>query len=1361
MNNTLENSRFLLETLAELTLSSLILPETPELESEARDQRITEDNIEAAKDLPIYITNFIGSKQDLTDWIWRNTPEGVKSVLDAFSGSAVVGYMYKQKGLRVICNDRLRYCYHIARAIVENQKVTLTEDDLTALLKENPKAGTFVQETFRGKFFQTGVHALIDNIRANIDSLSGYKKDLALFTLGKTCISAAGSFGHFQSANNKGAKDRYPDTPKEFIERFKQNFERINGLVFDNEQENKAYRKDIFDIFDEVKVDLAYFDPPYATHFSVTNYETSYHFIEGLMTNWKGLEIDEESKVKKYKTEHQTVTQANAEEFFDSVFEKAKGIKYWIVSYRDKAYPDERTMKELIAKQGKASRMKSHDHTYSLGGKNREGEASHGKEHLFICGPEEGKSGTEANDDIVQDFNPLVTAVDLFCQPLIFEDFQANGIGEEGQFITAEEANQYIANYMGSKRKLMSWIWAHTPEGVETVLDLFSGGANVAYYYKKKGLLVIANDLLKYPYHIARAAVENSSVTLSEEDIEMLLSENKEAGDFIVRNFHGYYFTKQILEFLDNTYANIQKLTGYKKDIALFALGASCKAKSSFGEFHRSKKALTKPLSEYPSLEKHKGSQLGNIPITEFKESFVRYIRHANSLVFDNGKECKAYNKEALKLLPEVKADVVYADPPYITKFNFNDYEADNHFVEGLMTCWQGKTLNDNHLKDFASRTKYNKESIAALIQGFISGAAEMGAHLLMSYRDKAFPTSKELQELMEARFGEVELHKKSVQYTIGIRSGSKHDAKEYLFVATKPRKSKASAAEDELAPIETPWEWSWGPDANAIIDKFGWAGLAKSCAYVKLDYPAREHDSKYPVAKQAYFLPYRKIIDSKLLVVWRGVAAAMAALNGARGGVKLSKDAREQAYEVLSKWYQAFEREAPPLKAEADCNINRSLHTQFNGEILLSEAGEGEDKSSDPPAGGKDPTFIFILTHAGANKNGDYFPPEELKANHGTAVNSKIDFKHSQDLTDIVGGVIDAKYVDSEDGYVECVGSLFVNDSPAAKLAYKLIKQGIVSQVSMECEYAEGECSVCGKRSKSKADYCVHLRQYKGKQFRGETVHEKLHDIVFTGCGLLDRKGADPGAVIKSVANNGSKLIKKSNINIGVKKMETEATFRAFLNAQKVQREIWPLTNALEGYLSGILKKFSEEELSSEELVSRANECLTSFSAEMKALVDTLKSAANATVAANEDELKKLKEENDSLKKQLTELQKKLEEYEAEKTKSKKKAKAKALVEKWEGRGKTFENEEARTAEIERLAGLDDSAFAATEQVIEQLKPVGSGGNGGKPKSEAGDKGALRTDAGVEPEAVDDGALSPQGKLAGGLQKARQELKR
>ena len=518
MNTYLENIRFLLETQTELAMMPLIMPESEEMYAEAvRDKRITKDNIDPAKGLPIYVTNFIGSKQKLTDWIWLNTPDGVKSVLDAFSGSAVVGYMYKQKGLRVVCNDRLRYCYHIARAIVENQKVTLSEEDLEMLLAENSQAEDFVQKTFRGSFFQSGVHPLIDNISKNIDELKGFKKDIALFALGKTCISAAGSFGHFQSTRNKGFEGHITDTPKRFIERFKQVVDRLNALVFDNEQENKAYWKDILEIFDLVKVDLVYFDPPYATHFSVTNYETSYHFVEGLMTYWKGLKIDESSKVKKFQTDHQTVTQSNAEGFFDGVFEKAKGVKHWIISYRDKAYPNEAGMKKLVEKQGKMVKMKSHEHQYQLAGKNRHDDPSAAvKEHLFICAPTGKQSSADVEADIVLEFDPLVTVVDMFGEPLICDNVQIEtDEGDDQEAEAVKDTKQFIANIMGSKHKIMSWIWAHTPDGVETVLDLFSGGSNVAYYYKKKGLRVVANDLLRYPYHVARAVIENSSVTLS------------------------------------------------------------------------------------------------------------------------------------------------------------------------------------------------------------------------------------------------------------------------------------------------------------------------------------------------------------------------------------------------------------------------------------------------------------------------------------------------------------------------------------------------------------------------------------------------------------------------------------------------------------------------------------------------------------------------------------------------------------------------------------------------------------------------------------------------------------------------------
>jgi len=376
MNTELKCIHFLLETEAEFCL--------------ARD---TKDNIEAAQGLPPYVTNYIGSKQKLVDWIWVHTPDGVTSALDAFSGSAVVGYMYKAKGLLVVANDRLRYCYHIARAIIENNSVTVSEEELEALLKSNPKADDFVQETFRGKFFQSGVHQIIDNIRLNIDGLQTFKKDIALFALAKTCVSGSGSYGHFASTS-RGSGKRRADNPKEFTDRFRNNVIRINSLVFDNGKENKVFCKGILEVLPEVKVDLAYFDPPYATEFSTTNYATSYHFVEGLMTYWKGLEIDESSRVKKFLTDHQTVTQANSEEFFDGFLGKAKGIKHWIISYRDHAYPNEAKMKKLIERHGKQSRMFSRDHSYSMAGQNRSGGASHGKEHIFVCS---NQSSTKAD----------------------------------------------------------------------------------------------------------------------------------------------------------------------------------------------------------------------------------------------------------------------------------------------------------------------------------------------------------------------------------------------------------------------------------------------------------------------------------------------------------------------------------------------------------------------------------------------------------------------------------------------------------------------------------------------------------------------------------------------------------------------------------------------------------------------------------------------------------------------------------------------------------------------------------------------------------------------------------------------------
>jgi adenine-specific DNA-methyltransferase len=131
----------------------------------------------------VYVTSDIGSKRKLVDWIWQHTPDGVGSILDAFCGSAVVAYMFKKQGLRVVANDRLRFSWHVARAIIENDSVTLSDDDIEVLLQPNARANDYTVPTIAGRCFRKGVHELIDSLRVNVDTLRGFEKDFALFAL--------------------------------------------------------------------------------------------------------------------------------------------------------------------------------------------------------------------------------------------------------------------------------------------------------------------------------------------------------------------------------------------------------------------------------------------------------------------------------------------------------------------------------------------------------------------------------------------------------------------------------------------------------------------------------------------------------------------------------------------------------------------------------------------------------------------------------------------------------------------------------------------------------------------------------------------------------------------------------------------------------------------------------------------------------------------------------------------------------------------------------------------------------------------------------------------------------------------------
>jgi len=104
---------------------------------------------------------------------------------------------------------------------------------------------------------------------------------------------------------------------------------------------------------------------------------------------------------------------------------------------------------------------------------------------------------------------------------------------------------------------------------------------------------------------------------------------------------------------------------------------------------------------------------------------------------------------------------------------------------------------------------------------------------------------------------------------------------------------------ETPKAPEDEPW------DAAREVREATVDDLKVMCTW---------YDSERPDVKQSYKLPHHKA-SGQHPVVWRGVAAAMAALFGARGGVNIPEKDRKGVYNHLAKHYKQFDKEPPEFR--------------------------------------------------------------------------------------------------------------------------------------------------------------------------------------------------------------------------------------------------------------------------------------------------------------------------------------------------------------------------------------------------------------------------------------------------------------
>lgn len=331
---------------------------------------------------------YLGAKYIHRGWIAQYIPDEVNTVLDAFSGSQSIAYMFKQLGKKVVTNDFLNFNNLIGKALIENPGYTLDEKDTDILFSKNsnPRKFNLMEKLFSGLFFIPEEAVFADSFRSNVHRLDNpYKQSLALAVMCRSMTRKVtmGHFAHTQAlvyAADPARIKRNRSLIRPLKELFTELLPEYNAAVFDNANENSSYNANILDLLPQLNgIDLVYFDPPYCN--SHADYQSFYHLLETYVEYWKDKKFV--NGTNRYEPKKYSGFDKNSEAIknLQLMFERANHIPTWLVSYNDRSYPDIETMVSMI-RPYRNVRIERKTYNSGRGGK---GSVAGSNEILLVC----------------------------------------------------------------------------------------------------------------------------------------------------------------------------------------------------------------------------------------------------------------------------------------------------------------------------------------------------------------------------------------------------------------------------------------------------------------------------------------------------------------------------------------------------------------------------------------------------------------------------------------------------------------------------------------------------------------------------------------------------------------------------------------------------------------------------------------------------------------------------------------------------------------------------------------------------------------------------------------------------------------
>ena len=347
-------------------------------------------------------TRYQGSKRKILPWLHSVFKDlEFETALDAFGGSASVSYLLKKMNKTVTFNDKLLFNHIIGKAIIENNRIKLNEQDVSNLTKriEGVKYYRFIQNNFKDVYYLQDENVWLDRVVSNIFQMNHYqphvlqyKRSLAYYSLFQSSIIKR-PFNLFHRKNpylrtsdverNFGNKTTWDKSFENYLRKFS---DEVNSLVFNSGRNCRSLNESAFDIAPD-GYDLVYLDPPYLRKDGSnesSNYLKCYHFLEGLSKyqEWKNLvDFDSVNLRLKQDEDSNDFSMNTIYESYEKLITRFQN-SIIVLSYKKGGIPSIDYLVNLVKKvKGNAHTVSMH-YKYALNHQN--GDAKNNREVLII-----------------------------------------------------------------------------------------------------------------------------------------------------------------------------------------------------------------------------------------------------------------------------------------------------------------------------------------------------------------------------------------------------------------------------------------------------------------------------------------------------------------------------------------------------------------------------------------------------------------------------------------------------------------------------------------------------------------------------------------------------------------------------------------------------------------------------------------------------------------------------------------------------------------------------------------------------------------------------------------------------------------